>query len=308
MSNILNKSNHPVEVKRIDLKIWRLRDEIESAIERRMVETHCKNIDEVNIDDIKEFYLNILNDNQNSNSDKPSNGEEQNENLDSSGNPLDDDALAMMEALGDPGEKAQEENESNENASEEKSNENKEQEVDQESARPAEQSSELDGADDAAAAMAAAMLADQGMPTIQSEISNTDSTRPKKIFVRQAPHEKKIVKGFVLLSDIQMDQIMLFSKSSFVFGQDIVIEFLVTKPFTQNAEVKAATNISRNSKIISSVKPDFRIQCVFTFKFPGERSNLRTFLSSIEPAIPASPKKLKRPDSEDDDDFDDLGF
>ena len=68
-------------------------------------------------------------------------------------------------------------------------------------------------------------------------------------------------------------------------------------------------DISRNSKIISSGKPSHRIFCEFEFKFPGERASLRSFLKSTEPTIPAPPKKMKRPDTEeDDDDFDDLGF
>jgi hypothetical protein len=37
------------------------------------------------------------------------------------------------------------------------------------------------------------------------------------------------------------------------------------------------------SRIISESKPDYRLQCKFTFDFSGERGALRDFLTSIEP-------------------------
>jgi hypothetical protein len=53
------------------------------------------------------------------------------------------------------------------------------------------------------------------------------------------------------------------------------------------------------SKIISSTKPDYRLQCRFTYAIPGERENLRAFLKSIEPNIPNDKKKAKK-EVEDD--------
>ena len=55
MSNIINKSNHPVEIKRVELNIWKLRDEIESAIERRMAEKKPDDNSPLDIEDIKDF-------------------------------------------------------------------------------------------------------------------------------------------------------------------------------------------------------------------------------------------------------------
>jgi hypothetical protein len=52
---IINKSTHPVEVKRIPIRLWSLRDEIEAAIARRIKECEAAQIP-LNIDDIKAFY------------------------------------------------------------------------------------------------------------------------------------------------------------------------------------------------------------------------------------------------------------
>ncbi len=51
---IIGKSNHPVEIKRIDLCVWSLRDEIEKAIEIRLNET--PEGEDIKLDDIKAFY------------------------------------------------------------------------------------------------------------------------------------------------------------------------------------------------------------------------------------------------------------
>ena len=248
--------------------------------------------------------------------------------MDSSGNPMDDDAKAMMEALGGGGGDDSAD-EADAESSDEEAPVSEPEEAEEEASEPP--SEEDDAAadlaaqmmadqglgpesvpeeeDDAAAAMAAQMLADQGMGGDDAAATEeVKAEEVKKEFTRLPPHKSKIVEGFVLLSDIQMDQLMLFSKKNFIHGQNIIINFLVPKPFSQTAEVIASTNIARNSKIISTAKPDFRIQSLFQFKFPAERTNLRNFLTSIMPDIPDPPKKLKRPDGDDDDDFDDLGF
>jgi hypothetical protein len=52
MSNIINKSNHPVQIKRINVRIWKFRDEIEKAIALRLIESNEQGI-ELDIEDIK---------------------------------------------------------------------------------------------------------------------------------------------------------------------------------------------------------------------------------------------------------------
>ena len=55
MSQIFNKSTHPVTVKRIAVRVWALRDEIEAAIDRRIKECEAAGT-ALYIDDIKEYY------------------------------------------------------------------------------------------------------------------------------------------------------------------------------------------------------------------------------------------------------------
>ncbi len=52
---IHNKSIHPIEVKKISVRIWALRDEIEAALERRIKECEAAGVP-LYIDDIKKFY------------------------------------------------------------------------------------------------------------------------------------------------------------------------------------------------------------------------------------------------------------
>ena len=52
---IHNKSSHPVEVKKISIRMWTLRDEIEAAIESRIKECEALEMP-VYVEDIKKFY------------------------------------------------------------------------------------------------------------------------------------------------------------------------------------------------------------------------------------------------------------
>jgi len=314
MSNLLNKSNHPVEVKKIFVEIWTLRDEIEAAIAKKILAQSEVDGADVDIDDIREFYTTMLQGKQASSDEEEEENDTEDSNLDSSGNPLDDDALAMMAALN--GEESSEDA-TEENAEEEPADEDQESPAEEE-IDPEDEASKLaaqmlseqglgetnSSDDDLAAEMAAQMLADQGGSEAPKE-----EEKAKGPFKRVRPNPDKIINGFVLLSDIQMDQIMLFTRQDFIRGQNIIIRFIIPRSFSQITEVLNTVHISRNSKIISQTKPSHRIQCKFLFKFENERDLLREFLKSVEPEIPVPPKKLKKPDSDDDDDdFDDLGF
>lgn len=295
MSNIINKSNHPVQIKRIDVRIWRLRDEIEKAILIRMKEAEAQGI-ELDIEDIKTFYTrqkpNYLDPNYDPEDDQPEAevipiGQD---GLDSSGNELDEEALEMMAAMGGGEAPADEEDEAAKLAAEMLGG--------QGTSSPEE---------DEAAKLAAEMLGDQGSPKEETKIEEIDK---KIVLERVVPDKEHLSYGFALLSDLDMDKILVFSKDTFTFGQNICIEFLIPKSFILSAEVNSSNHIGRTSKIISPTKPDYRISSQFSYLFDGERSNLRDFLRSIEPVIPPPPKRLKRPDSdeEEDDEFEDLGF
>ena len=158
MSNIINKSNHPVEVKKIQVKVWKLRDEIEAAIAQRLTEHQDSNT-EVNIDDIKNYYTSLLNgDLQEESTDSENEDSAADANLDSSGNPLDDDAMAMMAALGGDQEEENSEDQKDQASPEQDSDEAQLQNQDSETQESANEE------DDEAAMLAAQMLADQAAP------------------------------------------------------------------------------------------------------------------------------------------------
>jgi hypothetical protein len=369
MTNLINKSSHPVEVKKVRVKIWALRDEIETAISNRIKEDGG-DFDEVFIEDIKDYYHSLLANTNEKSEDDDDDNEETDDNLDASGNPMDDDAAMMMQAMGG-GEEAPAgaEVEADDAAAKMAA----EMLGDQAVAAPSEESSEEEdkpaeaSAEDEAAKMAAEMLGDQGAPTPPAELSPEDEAakmasemlgdqggapasaveatpsneaddaaaqmaadmladqggsaetvgnieevaevKTRKPFGRVMPPSEKVVTGEVLLSDIQMNQILMFTDGEFLRGQNIIIQFLVTRPFTVSGEIFNVHHYGRNSKIIKENKLGYRIQSTFSFQFPEERNNLRSFLTSVEPTIPPQPKKIVRDDDgEGDDDFDDLGF
>ena len=274
MSNILNKSNHPVEVKKIDINVWTLRDEIESAISIRLKEHPDLPSNEVDISDIKEFYNKIYS-------------------TDDDGDDASEDKESTEEAEDKPEDESSDQEDAETKDADESSDESTEEGA-------------SDDDDDAAAEMAAAMLADQGAGP---ETAPDDKISLEK-YERARPPEEKLLKGFIFLADVNMQEIMFFAKSDFLHGQTIVIEFCLPSNFSQTASVLKSSHITRNSKVISPNKPTHRIHASFQFRFEEERTRLRKFLKSVEPDTPASPKKLKKPsDGEDsDDDFNDLGF
>ena len=228
MTILLNKSIHPVEVKKIKVEIWALRSEIEAAISKRLSESDSTDLKELDISDIQEFYQNQVSHTQ-----------------------TDTEKI---------------EKDTNEDI---------------------------------------AQLADD----VLSEVEESSQNKEAKTFQRVRPEATKITTGEVLLSDIQMDQVMLFTEKNFLTGQNVVISFQVTKPFLVSGEIFKTVNYARNSKIIKETKLDHRLQVKFSLNLEQERSKLREFLTSIEPTINTPPKKMKKKSEEDsNDDFDGLGL
>ena len=193
MASILNKSTHPVHVKKVSLTTWKLRDEIEYIISKRVTDS-----DETpNIEDIKEYFS--------------SDGELQKE-------------------------------------------------------------------------------------------------KPQD-FERMIP-EGKTIPGQMILSDINMQSVLIFAEDGFTPGQNIGITFNIPNSFILTARVDSCTNLGRKSRVISNKKFHFRISCVFEFKYESQKDSLRNFLKSVEPEIPPGPANIKSPKSseEEDDDFSDLGI
>ena len=243
---IYNKSGHPVEVKKISIRLWSLRDEIEAALDRRMKECEAAGVP-LYIEDIKKFYnLNAEPEPDNVIALKPKENE--------------DGMASLMESIGD--------------------------EVKAESAEG--ENKALNEAEE--------IIAEQTLQGLETKKPNPILERP---YQRQAPDLDKVSYGFILLSDINMEHMLSFTKDKFLQGQSVTVEFLIPQNFMMTADVTYCHHYARTSRIISSSKPDYRLQCRFAFAIPGERDNLRSFLKSIEPTLPNEKKKPKK-DSEDD--------
>lgn len=246
---IYNKSTHPIEVKKISIRLWSLRDEIEAAVERRIKECEAAGVP-LYIEDIKKFYnLKTPQIPDNVVQLKP----------ESQG----DGMASLMEELGE----------------EAKSEENPE-------LTPAESKS-LNEAEE--------IIAEQTLQGLETKKPNPILERP---YQRQAPDLDKISYGFVLLSDINMENMLSFTKDKFLQGQSVTVEFLIPQTFMMTADVSYCHHYAMRSRIISSSKPDYRLQCRFAYAIPGERDTLRNFLKSIEPSV--TDKKKARKDEEDD--------
>jgi hypothetical protein len=256
---IYNKSGHPVEVKKISVRLWGLRDEIESAIERRIKECDAAGVP-LYIEDIKKFY-----------------------NLKTPGAP--DNVIPLKPA--------QSEEDAMAALLEEVSEESKAEEP-----KPADpvDPALADAADEnKALTEAQEIIAEQTLQGLDTKKPNPILERP---YQRQAPDLAKISYGFVLLSDINMESILSFTKEKFLQGQSVTVEFLIPQSFMMTADVTYCHHYAMRSRIISTTKPDYRLRCKFAFAIPGERDTLRNFLKSIEPTI-VEKKKVKKEDEDD---------
>lgn len=271
MGQIFNKSTHPVTVKKIAVRVWALRDEIESAIERRMRECEAAGAP-LYVDDIKEYY--------GLRTDAALAEAPQLKLVSAQGSEPDEAMLEMMAALAQESAPPQEATRPPAEAPPEAALET--------AAPPAE----------GAETTATTATTEESSETIQKADEMLSAQTPNQSaeakaeardrapFIRQAPHLELISYGFALLADVNMEWILTFSKKSFIQGQSVVVEFLIPRPFMMSAEILHCANVSMRSRIISESKPDFRIQCRFTFTRSGERGQLRDFLTSIEPDLP----------------------
>lgn len=242
---IYNKSGHPIEVKKISVRLWGLRDEIEAAIARRMKECEAANVP-LYIEDIKRFY-----------------------NL-AQATPTPDNVLTLKKSIPEDGMATLMESIGDEVKAE---------------GDAAEDTKNLSEAEE--------IIAEQKLQGLETQKPNPILDRP---YQRQAPDMDKVSYGFILLSDINMDTILAFTKDKFLQGQSVTVEFLIPQNFMMTADVTYCHHYARTSRIISSTKPDYRIQCRFNFSISGERDTLRSFLKSIEPTLPADKKKGKEDD------------
>jgi hypothetical protein len=255
---IHNKSTHPVEVKKISIRIWGLRDEIEAALGRRMKECEAAGVP-LYIEDIKKFY-HLTNQIQTNDNVVPLK-KVQNEN--------EDGISSLMEEIG-----------------EDQKNDNKEEKLQEEKLQEeklTDENKNLQKAEE--------IIAEQTSQGLENKTPNPILNRP---YQRQAPDLDKISYGFCFLSDINMEFMLNFTKDKFLKGQSVTIDFLIPNNFMLTADVTYCHNFAMRSRIISSSRPDYRVQCHFNFSIPGERNNLRNFLKSIEPSIATEKKKVQK--------------
>lgn len=124
--------------------------------------------------------------------------------------------------------------------------------------------------------------------------------------------EDKVSKGKTILSEIGMEMMFFFSNKAFTEGQSIVIQFCIPKTFIVNADVIYCRPFNIKSRIISQNNYTHRMLIKFNFLREGERALLRQFIQSIEPDITKAVKKA--PASEEDagtgdfNELDDLGL
>ncbi len=283
---IYNRSGHPVEIKKISIRLWALRDEIEAAIERRIKECEAAGVP-LYVDDIKRFY--------NMNVDSPLTASNV---LPFNNKPSKEDGLtSLMESIGED-VKSETKAEAAAATPEAPTPETPPAEGLASDAAPAVVAEGAEGAEAPKTFKEAEeIIAEQTLQGLENKKPNPILDRP---YQRQPPDLDKISYGFTFLADINMEQILTFTKDKFLHGQSVVMEFLIPLNFTMTANVTYCHNYAMRSRIISSTKPDFRVQCKFNYSIPGERDTLRSFLKSIEP-VHTIKKKVKKETSVEDD-------
>ena len=272
---IHGNSRDPVLIKKIALKVWRLRDEVETVIREQIIPLKEKP------EEVKSLLSNLSSEYESSNS----------EGTDDSGEVVSADnletgedemaaAIAAQEAGEDPA-------------------------ADEEAAEA--ETEEATEEDSAAADMAAAMLEGQNVPeeisTTPEEVGNQVIQRRPKII------DGRTYNGRTILAEVNMQFCYFFCSESFMEGENIVLDFLVPNRFVLNGEVLYCRTYNMKSRIISANRLPYRIAIRWSFLKPGERTLLRQFVESIEPDVPeevVAPPSSGGGGGDDDDDFDEF--
>ncbi len=280
---IHNNSHDPVLIKRIGLKIWSLRDEVEAVVRRRLQNNpEQTELTPEEIQQIKDEYQYRGPIDQRPNLQLLQGGGGATEAGSEEGGDGEDLEAAMAAAMGG--------------------------DAPEEADASAEGEGGEDGEEDLEAAMAAAM---DGAP---EEATEGDQGAPApggpiKVIQRSSDNipESKIHRGVTILSEVSMDSLYFFGSKKFLEGQSIVIEFQIPKRFVVNANIVYCRPFNIRSRIISEKKVSYRIVAQFSFLKDGERTLLRQFIRSIEPDVPEAPApKAVKEDDGGDDDFDGL--
>lgn len=290
VSVIYGGSNDPVFIKKIALRLWTLRDELEAVIHKRLQHLDPQTDPKKAIADLLEEY-----------SAKTPNAQVipiKSEEAPAEMDPLEAEMAAAIAGSSAPAGEA---------------------EVDPFEAAMAQamdgnEGEEAPATDDAEAA-AAEML---GTGTVSNapieEESAATAVAPSNVselYQRrpQLPTEK-VINGKTVMAEVGMDEIYFFCSQKLLVGQSIVIEFQIPKRFRLCAEVRYCRQYNMKSRIISENALPYRAVAKWTYLRPGERTLLRQFIESIEPVIPhqqlRAPAKPKEESGDDFDELDDL--
>lgn len=267
MALIFGNSNDPVLVKKIYLKIWSLRSEIESVIKLKSL--NGKPLSKEEIQEIHQEYqkkekthLKLV--------EAPT---EEDGEQEQSGDDLEAEMAAALEEGGD---------------------------------EASEEEPEQSG-DDLEAEMAAALNEGSSeSQESEAEQPSSGPVSIIQRGSQHIP-EDQLIKGMTILSEVGIDKIHFFSQVPFLEGQSIVLEFQIPQRFVVNANIHYCRPFNISSRIISENRLPYRVVANFTFLKEGERTLLRNFVESIEPEVSVQPViKQAKADDEEGDDFDDL--
>ena len=271
MSIIFGHSKDPILIKKIPLKIWYLRHEIEAVLREKLMHEEGKSENE-HINDLIEEYVNtpvsnVIPIHQGDEAEVINIGEGQE---------------AMAAALADEGDVS-----------------------DGEEAKTIAEAGDADiakGEDTMAAA-----IAESAETTSQTQ--NTTGDEPT-IIKQRRPNvpEELIIHAKTLLAEVNMETMHLFCDENFLIGNTVIVEFLVPNKFSISANVVHCREYSMKSRIISQAKLRYRAIFKFAFLKEGEKTLLRQFLNSVEPEKAAVQKKAtkKVENNDDDEGFDEL--
>ncbi len=296
---IYGGSNDPVYIKKISLRLWTLRDELEAVIEKRLAHMGPDADRKQAISDLLEEYA----------SKGPSAAvipiSDSGGMLGSSGEELDDLGAAMAAAMGGA-EASDDAPDPFEAAMAEAAAEGEGETDNSEEAAPAEDPFE--------AAMATAMEGNEGgesapAPLMESGtvVDESDSNVVTLFQRRPSLPDHKIFNGKTVMAEVGMDEIYFFCQTKLLVGQSVVIEFQIPKRFRLCAEVRYCRQYNMKSRIISENALPYRVVAKWTYLRSGERTLLRQFIESIEPVVPVfKPTGQIKPKEDDGDEFDEL--
>ncbi len=276
---IHGNSTDPVLIKKISLRVWTLRDEVEAVIKSRYKDVE----NPPSIDDLLVEYKTTGSFGDAGGGDDGEGGVKDASELDDSGE--DEMAMAIAQAEAEEAAKA-----AGEEAPEAEGETSEGEEI-------SEDGTIAEGDIEEASSEA----------KVLKLVTSPEELDGKTIVKQRLPEipDDKVASGRAILSEIYMDQMYFFSQKEYLVGQSIVLEFLVPKKFLMNASVVFCRTYNMKSRIISKNNLPFRVGIKFSYLKEGERTILRNFVQSIEPDVEVvQVEEKKSEDSGGGDEFD----